>query len=310
MTLPGHSPVRRRRSVHFVPGGNDRFFAKALASGADTLVLDLEDSVAPSHKRQARTAVQDWLRERNTAPGTQELMVRVNAVDSEWAADDIAMAIEAGAPSLMVPKVSSLADLAALDEMMKVADPSHSVTVMPVATETARAVVELASFATHPRVDALCWGAEDLSVAFGGRAGRDEHNEFLPVYTTVRSLVLIGARAAGVQAIDAVFTDLNDEDGLRREARLAAHMGFDGKITIHPSQIEVVNDCFTPSTDEIDHASRLLAEFEVHDLEGVSAFRFDGQMVDEPHRRRARQVLERAGVEPGAATRTRPETAT
>ncbi len=290
------SQTRRRRSVHFVPGGNDRFFTKGLVSGADTLVLDLEDSVAPSHKASARDAVAAWLLDRADRTEDPELMVRVNALDTEWVVDDVAMAHEAGATSLMVPKVSTTSDLERLDAIVAANDPERRMTVMPVATETARAVVELASLGSHPLVDSLCWGAEDLSVELGGRGGRDRNNEFLPVYTTVRSLVLIGARASGVQAIDAVFTDLDDLDGLRRESTLGADMGFDGKITIHPSQIEVVNECFTPTADEIDHARALVAAFAEHEADGVSAFRFDGQMVDEPHRRRAMNVLDRAGL--------------
>jgi citrate lyase subunit beta/citryl-CoA lyase len=292
------STAPRRRSVHFVPGGNERFFAKALDGEADTLVLDLEDSVAPAAKEDARAAVVAWVRDR---PAGHELMVRVNALGTPWVDDDVAAVVEAGATSLMVPKVDGFDDLERLDRLVSQHDPAGRVGLMPVATETARGVVELATFGVHRRVDGLCWGAEDLSVALGGSSGRDASNELLPVFTTVRSLVLIGARAGGVQAIDAVFTDLGDLDGLRREAAMAMAMGFDGKITIHPAQVEIVNECFTPTADAVAGARALIAAYEEHAASGVAAFRFEGQMVDAAHHARAQRVLARAGVTAGVS---------
>jgi citrate lyase subunit beta/citryl-CoA lyase len=290
--------------VHFVPAGNDRFLARALASDADTVVLDLEDSVVPDRKTEARGAVVDWLGDAD--PGHRELMVRINSLDSPWGNDDVAAVVAAGARSLMVPKVASTTDLDALDDAVTRAETQAAiagapgVTFFPVATETAAGVFNLPAVAAHRRVDGLCWGAEDLSVASGARSGRDGGGRFLPVFETVRSWCLLGSAAAGVPAIDAVYTDLSDLEGLRREANLAADMGFAGKITVHPDQIPVVNAAFTPSEAEIDEAAALLDELERNQAEGRLAFTFRGQMVDAPHIVRARRLLERAGIE-GAA---------
>ncbi|HSJ91229.1 MAG TPA: CoA ester lyase [Ilumatobacter sp.] len=293
--------TRRLRSVHFVPGGNDRFFEKGLASDADTLVLDLEDSVPRDRKPGARDAVGEWLAGASNA--RQELMVRVNALDTEWCADDVAAMVAAGARSLMVPKVSGCAELDELERIVNATDHHSPITFFPVATETAAAVFALREIAAHSRVDGVCWGAEDLSAELGAASARDADGRLLDVFAHVRTWCLLGAAAGGVPAIDAVWTDLTDLDGLRREAEAGAAMGFDGKITIHPAQIEIVNDVFTPSTEEVDRARALVAAFEEHAAEGRSSFRFDGVMVDAPHLARARRLLGRAGAtDPTAPT--------
>ncbi len=287
----------RRRSVHFVPGGNERYLATALTSAADTLVLDLEDSVPPDHKLAARASVTEWLCSADVVEraGDKELMVRINALDTAWGRDDVAALVELGPLALMIPKVGRSADLDALDEIIAAADPHTAITFFPVATETAAGVVHLPDVAAHHRVDGVCWGAEDLSAALGASATRDHSGRFLPVFEMVRSWCLIGAAAAGVPAIDAVFTDLADLAGLRAESDLAAAMGFAGKITIHPSQIDIVNEAFTPSQERLDEAADLVAEFERHAADGRMSFLHNGQMVDAPHLARAKAVLARAG---------------
>ena len=288
----------RRRSVHFVPGGNERYLASALASAADTLVLDLEDSVPPDRKTAARTSVSEWLRSADVvdAASGKELMVRVNALDTAWGRADVEVLVELGPRALMVPKVERPADLDALDAVIAAADPNAPITYFPVVTETAAGVVNLPDVAAHHRVDGVCWGAEDLSAALGASSARDLDGRFLPVFEMVRSWCLIGAAAAGVPAIDAVFTDLADLDGLRAESSLAAAMGFAGKITIHPSQIDIVNEAFTPSSERIADAAELIAEFERHAADGRLSFLHNGQMVDAPHLARARALLVRAGI--------------
>jgi citrate lyase subunit beta / citryl-CoA lyase len=284
--------------VHFVPGGNERYLATALASAADTLVLDLEDSVPPDRKPAARASVADWLRSADVVEQARdkELMVRINALGTAWGRDDVAAFVELGPRALMIPKVEWTADLDALDQVIAGADPMAAISYFPVVTETAAAVVNLAGIAAHHRVDGVCWGAEDLSAALGASAVRDASGRFLPVFETVRSWCLIGAAAAGVPAIDAVFTDLSDLDGLRAESALAAAMGYAGKITIHPSQIDIVNDAFTPSPERIADAAELVAEFERHAADGRLSFVHNGQMVDAPHLARANALLARAGI--------------
>jgi citrate lyase subunit beta/citryl-CoA lyase len=290
------SATRPRRSVHFVPGGNDRFFEKGLAGDADTLVLDLEDSVVPDQKSGARRAVAGWLGDDHG--GRHELMVRINALDTEWWRDDVAAVVGAGARSLMVPKVSTADELDLLAALVDEVDPTGDVTFFPVATETARAVFAVPQLAGHARVDGVCWGAEDLSAELGAGAAR-VGGRLLDVFVTVRSLCLLGARAGGVGAVDAVWTDLDDLDGLRREAADAAAMGFDGKITIHPSQIEIVNEAFTPSAADVDAARELLAAFAEQAAAGRRSFRFRGAMVDAPHLARAERLLARAAPDLG-----------
>lgn len=298
MSTSGPRPSRRR-SVHFVPGGNDRFFEKGLASGADTLVLDLEDSVPPDRKPAARDAVVEWLAA--TRDVGQELMVRVNALDTEWCADDVAAVVAAGAAALMVPKVSSCAELDELERIVNATDHRSPVTFFPVASETPRGVFAVPDIAGHSRVDGLCWGAEDLSALLGAASARDAAGRLRAVFAHVRSWCLLGAAAGGVPAIDAVWTDLGDLDGLRRESEDGAAMGFDGKITIHPAQIEIVNAAFTPSAEAVDRARALVTAFAEHAAEGRSSFRFDGAMVDAPHLARARRLLARAGsVDPSS----------
>jgi citrate lyase subunit beta / citryl-CoA lyase len=283
--------------VHFVPGGNDRFFEKGLASDADTLVLDLEDSVPPDRKPAARDAVAEWLT--GVPDARQELMVRVNALDTEWCADDIAAMVTVGARSLMIPKASSCAELDELERFVNATDHHSPITFFPVATETAAAVFALPEIAGHSRVDGICWGAEDLSAELGAVSARDEDGHLRDVFAHVRSWCLLGAAAGRVGAVDAVWTDLGDLDGLRREAQEAAAMGFDGKITIHPAQIDLVNQAFTPSAEAIERARALVTAFAEHAAEGRRSFRFEGGMVDAPHLARAHRLLSRAGFEPG-----------
>ena len=140
----------------------------------------------------------------------------------------------------------------------------------------------------------LTWGAEDLSAAIGARRNRDERGELLEVFRYCRTMTLLAAVAAGVQPLDTVYVDVRDSEGLRRECRAAAWMGFTGKITIHPDQIPIVNEAFTPSPEEIAESRELLEAFASHQREGRMAFSFKGQMVDVPHRNRARTILERA----------------
>jgi len=160
-----------------------------------------------------------------------------------------------------------------------------------IGTEMAAAVFNLAQMVNHDRVDGVTWGAEDLSVSLGARAKRDEHGNYLEVFSFVRSMCLLAAVAAKVQPIDAVYVDIKNTDGLKKECKTAADMGFTAKLTIHPDQIDIVNEAFTPSAAEIEAAAALVAAFEEQQAQGKMAFKFDGEMVDVPHLKRAQQVL-------------------
>jgi len=293
---------RLRRSLHFVPGGNDRMLERALTLEADALVLDLEDAVPPERKPEARATVAGWLADAEF--GTRERIVRANPLDSPWGIDDLEALMRAPPDALLVPKVRDAGDVQALDIRLTGLEEAAGfatgdIELILIATETPQGVLNLPQLAASPRVSAVTWGAEDLSAALGARRTRDEAGRHLPVFEHCRSMTLLSASAAGVAALDTVFVDVRDHAGLEREARDAAQMGFAGKITIHPDQVPIVNRAFTPSREEVDAARALIEAFERHQTQGRMTFTFRGEMVDVPHLERARRVLataERIGI--------------
>ena len=289
-----------RRSIHFVPGGNQRMFEKALGLPADALILDLEDSVAPQAKSAAREAVCGWLR--NADFGGGQKLVRINPLDSNLGEADIAAAVACAPDGLVVPKVAKAADVEAVDSLVAEQErraglASGSVKLLLIGAETPGSVFHLPEMAAHSRVDGLTWGAEDLSAELGAGAIRDAAGEYLEVFSLTRSLALLAAAATGKQPVDAIYADIRDLEGLREDCRRAAAMGFTGKLTIHPDQIEIVNEMFTPGEAEVADARELL---EAAARRRRGAFRFKGRMVDAPHVKRARRVLARAGARPGS----------
>src|SRR5262245_43775288 len=287
--------TRARRSVHFVPAGNERFLERALATPADALVLDLEDAVRLEHKAEARARAAEWLRERDF--GGRERIVRMNPIESGLGEADLEATLGAGPDTYMVPKVRGPADLEQIDARLRALERAcgraeGSTALLPIATETPEGVLAVREIARAPRVAALTWGGEDLSAALGARRNRDARGEYLEVFRYARIATLLAAAAAGVDAIDGVYVDLRDVDGLRREAESAADMGFAGKLTIHPDQIPIVNAVFMPSEDDVRAAEELL---DAAARAGAGAFEHRGQMVDVPHVSRARKLLERAG---------------
>ncbi len=288
---------RLRRAAHFVPGANRKLLEKSLLLPADALVLDLEDAVTPEHKDDAREIVAGWLREVDF--GRQERIVRMNPLDSPWGRRDLEVTMETPPDAYVVPKVRSLDDVRAIDALLGELEsqhghPSGGVKLIVLGTETPQGIMNIATLCDCPRVDALTWGAEDLSAALGARRNRDERGEFLDVFKHCRIMTLLAAAAAEVQPLDTVFVDVRDLEGLRRESLEAAWMGFTGKITIHPDQIPVVLEAFTPSADEIEESRALLEAFEEQRSQGRMTFSFRGQMVDVPHLNRARKILEHA----------------
>jgi citrate lyase subunit beta/citryl-CoA lyase len=288
---------RLRRAVHFVPGANEKMLQKSLALPADSLVLDLEDAVTPENKDSARETVTHWLKQVNF--GRQERMVRMNPLDTPWGVRDLEVTMQGRPDSYLVPKVRTKDDLFKIDTILSRMEreygyPPGEVKLVVLATETPQGLLNIRDFGSCPRVDALSWGAEDLSAAIGARRNRDEHGQFLEVFRYARIMTLLAATAAGVQPIDTVFVDIRDTEGLRHECQEGAWMGFTGKITIHPSQIDIVNEVFSPSPQDIAESKELLAAFEENRKAGRMAFSFKGQMVDVPHLTRARTILERA----------------
>lgn len=290
--------IRLRRSVHFVPGGNERMMTKALTLAADGLILDLEDAVTVEKKAEARGVVLRWLQTLDF--GGQERWVRMNPLATGFGEADLETTIEGRPDGYMVPKPRAAADIVAVSAILdrleqKHGIPSGSTRLLVLATETPEGVLNVAEIArASPRIVGITWGVEDLSAAMGLGRTRDAEGRYLDVPRYARVMTALAAAAAGVEAIDTVYTDIPNLDGLRRECEEAVWMGFTGKLSIHPSQIPVINEVFTPSPGEAQEARELLAAFEEHERKGRGAFAFRGQMVDMAHLKRARKILERA----------------
>lgn len=307
MTAPS-APARLRRAIHFVPGGNEKMLAKALTLPADSLILDLEDAVTAPRKDEVRQVVRGWLAD--VPFGRQERMVRINPLESPWGRADLDAIMQSPPDAIVLPKVRNIGDVEAIDRILLELEAQarvgpRSVRLLLVATETAEGVLNIATTPRHPRVDAINWGAEDLSAALGARRNRDDQGQYLEVFRYCRSMCLLAAVAAQVQPIDSVWVDIKDSAGLRADCASGAAMGFTGKITIHPSQIDIVNEYFTPSAAEVAAAQELLEAFAANEIAGRGAFAHNGEMVDMPHLTRARTVLERArhaGLHAGLGT--------
>jgi citrate lyase subunit beta/citryl-CoA lyase len=287
-----------RRSLHFVPGGNERMIQRALTLPADGLILDLEDAVTPDKKAATRPIVRSWLDTLDF--GGQERWIRMNPIWSEWAAADLEETIGGRPDGYIVPKPRRAEDIrqivAILDRLESRYDlPFGSTKLIPIATETPEGLLNIREVAgASPRIVAISWGIEDLSAAMGLPRVRDAEGRYLDIPRYARVMCSVAASAAGVEAIDTVYTDIADLEGLGRESREGVAMGFVGKISIHPGQIEVINQAFTPSRDDAEDATALISAFEEHARRGAGAFAWKGQMVDLPHLTRARKIAERA----------------
>ena len=280
MTIPA-----RLRSLLFVPGDRPERFAKAAASGADALILDLEDAVVPARKAAAREAIGAFLQARDDAAGPA-IMVRVNPLGSPHHAEDIALLDQVRADALLLPKAEGADSVAALVASLYGCPP-----VLPIATETPAAIFQLGSFRTcADRLAGLTWGAEDLPAAIGAATAREADGGYTAPYRLARSLTLFAAHAAGVAAIETVYPDFRDSDGLAGYAARGRRDGFTGMMAIHPAQVPVINAAFTPSADEVAHARRVVDAFAASPDAG--ALQLDGRMIDAPHLKAARRLLE------------------
>lgn len=293
------------RSLLFVPGDSERKQARALASGADALILDLEDSVAPAQLPTARQQVRKALAAPVRPAGPQR-WVRVNSLASGMLLTDL-VAVMSGRPDgVVLPKASSVREIGELGHYLAALEakegfPVGSTRILVIATETPQALLALGEFsaaAVGQRLVALTWGMEDLSAALGALGKTREDGSLTPVMELARSLCVITAAAAGVQAIDSVYTDFRDSAGLTGECARARRDGFTAKLAIHPDQVPVINAAFTPTAAEVEHARRVMAAFDAAPGAGVTSL--DGQMLDRPHLLLAQRVLElsgRAGID-------------
>jgi citrate lyase subunit beta/citryl-CoA lyase len=278
-----------RRSVLFSPGDRPEMLRKAPGAGADVVVFDLEDAVAPERTDEARESVRAVLTDADFDPEC-EVCVRVNPVGA-GAGDDVEGAlVEAseGFDSVMLPKTASGGDVDTLARLL--AEQGLGVPVLAL-VESARGVLNAADIADAEATDALVFGAEDLSADIGATR-TDEGTEVLHA----REHVVLAASAAEVDAIDTVYTDIEDIDGLAAETRFAAQLGYDGKMAIHPAQVAPINDAFTPDAADVEWAERVLAAKQEADAEGRGVFRVDGEMVDAPLVTQAERIVERAAA--------------
>jgi citrate lyase subunit beta/citryl-CoA lyase len=277
----------------FVPGDSDRKFAKAKGIGADALILDLEDSVAPSMKIEARAKVAALLDDR--APRDWLFFVRVNPFDTGLTFDDMAAVVKPGLDGLLIPKADGAPDIVRIGEELDRLEAASgmaigTVKIAVVATETANAMFNLGSYTpAHPRLVALTWGAEDLAAALGATANKEESGEWTSPYTLARNMCLFAAASAQVAPLDTLYTNFRDPEGLERDCRRARRDGFTGRIAIHPDQIAIINACFSPSAEQIAEAQMIVDAFAAQPDAGTLGI--NGKMYDIPHLKAAQKTL-------------------
>lgn len=288
------------RSLLFVPGDSERKLEKGDGAGADALILDLEDAVAPQRKAHARGLVAEYLGARST-PRSTPVWVRVNPVDLDEFEDDLAAVASAAPDGIVLPKARSAADVVHLHDRLGKFETrgsleQESIQIIAIVTETPAAIFSLGQYHPKiPRLAGLSWGAEDLSAAIGAADNKDADGRWLAPFELARSLTLLAAHAAEVGAIDTLFADFRDEDGLRASAVEGRRLGFTGKLAIHPAQVDIINTAFMPAAEEIVEASRIVAAFAA--APDAGAVGLDGRMLDIPHLKRAQRLLALADVD-------------
>jgi citrate lyase subunit beta / citryl-CoA lyase len=285
------------RSLLFVPGDSPRKLDKAMQAGADALIADLEDSVAPAGKDDARRIALEFLRRARREASRPRLFVRVNALATGLTDADLDGVLAAAPDGIVLPKAVGGIDVSHLGAKLAVREADFGIedgatAIIAIATENARGLFALGTFAhASPRLAGITWGGEDLSVDVGAETNRDENGRYTEPYRLARSLTLFGATAAGVDPIDAVYTNFRDETGFAAECREARRDGFVAKMAIHPAQVAVINETFTPSPETLAHARAIVDAF-AHNP-GVGVVGLNGEMLDRPHLERAERLLAR-----------------
>jgi citrate lyase subunit beta/citryl-CoA lyase len=284
------------RSLLFVPADSDRKIAKADACGADALILDLEDSVVPGRKAFARDAVKSLL---GAASRNWRFLVRINPLGTGLTLEDLVAVVRPGLDGIVIPKVNGVQDVERISHYVDVLEvatgiPSGHVKLLVVATETPAAMLGFAGYVTIcPRLVAMTWGAEDLSAALGALTNKEPNGDWTFPYQVARAQCLFAANAAGVLALDTLYSDYRDQDGLAESCRIARRDGFVGRIAIHPDQVATINACFTPSDADLAHARRVIAAFASQP--DVGTVGIDGKMYDIPHLVAAKRALASVG---------------
>lgn len=292
------------RSWLFVPGDSETKLGKVVGAGADAVVVDLEDAVAPAARTTARRLAHSWLeahRQQVLKGGGSQRWVRINPLDSGIWREDLAAVMPAAPHGIVVPKATGPEQLRMLaaelyEHEQRAGIPTNTTRVLPMVSETPQAALSITSYAapdlTLPRLAALTWGAEDLAAAIGATRKRDHQGQWADPFRLVRSQMLLAAHACKVAAIDAVYADFKDTDGLRRIARASYGEGFTGMLAIHPAQVPIINEAFSPSEQDVARALAIVDAFAENP--GAGALQLDGEMIEQPHLLQARRVLEQA----------------
>jgi citrate lyase subunit beta/citryl-CoA lyase len=281
------------RSLLFAPGDSDRKMGKAWGSDADLVILDLEDSVAPERKPAACAAARAFL-DAHPDRAQRELWVRINPLFTPLALSDLAGVVAGKPDGIMLPKPDSGADITTLCHYLSALEAAHGlpqggIKIIPVATETAKAMFALGTYVgASARMTLMTWGAEDIAAVVGASANRDADGRYDPLYELARTLCLAGAAAADAAAIDTVYVNFRNPAGLEEECQRVRRAGFQGKIAIHPDQILIINAAFTPTGAEIAHAEKIIDAFDSNPALGTVGI--DGKMYDMPHLKLARKV--------------------
>jgi citrate lyase subunit beta/citryl-CoA lyase len=283
----------------FIPADDEKKLGKGLSTGADALILDLEDAVSAARKAAARPIAAQYIAETRAKPNRPLIYVRINALDTNLWEEDVAGIANALPDGILLPKARSGEDVHTLSIALNHAEeksgaPTGSTRIVTLVTETPISLLQLHTYVgSSTRLSGITWGAEDLSAVLGARTNREkDERTWTSPYLLARNLCLFTAAAANVQPIDTVFVNLRDEEGLRQECQAAVRDGFTGKMAIHPDQVSVINEVFTPSANEVALSEEVLQAFTANPEAGVLAIR--GIMVDKAHIARAERILARA----------------
>ncbi|MXO89791.1 HpcH/HpaI aldolase/citrate lyase family protein [Pontixanthobacter aquaemixtae] len=288
--MPTPAPFKAR-SWLFAPGDSEKKMGKAADGDADIVLLDLEDSVMPENKGAARELVAGFLSSREDR---ERLWVRVNPLSGGETAADLAAIMPARPGGLLLPKAEGRGDVETLDQMLTEHEAKNGIAagstkVAALVTETAKAMFHTGDYAGAPRLVAMSWGAEDLSSALGARIQFQPNGAYMPTFELARSLCLLGAAAASVAPIETIQSDFRDLDGLRERALMVRSQGYRGMLAIHPAQVPIINEAFTPSAEELSEARAIIAAFDANP--GAGTVGLNGAMLDRPHLELARALL-------------------
>lgn len=282
------------RSYLFVPGDSQKKISKALDGNADALILDLEDAVSPDNRPMARSLCQEVL----AGPRNKPLIVRINGLTTADALADLAAVMRGRPDGIMLPKCVGKQDIDLLGHYLDILEqrediPAGATAIFPILTENGEAVLALSELRKpHPRLASMLWGGEDLAASLGSLTNRRPDGAYSAPYIAARAMLLFAAAATGANPIDAVYVNFRDDDGLRDEAVTALQDGFVGKAAIHPAQIDVINEIFTPSAADIAEAEAIVEAL----AGGKSVAAINGRLVEAPHLKKAQKILKRAAA--------------